>query len=1042
MVLCGNYRKERTATHGQSNRTKEWKPAEQTGPLDFDQHARATAPQLMNYKIDMQVPANNHHGGGNQDFDQKLPGKYVQMPMGDPSASKTLKKQIKTLEQTIQADKTSAVPHKIVAPVRGVNRDEEKPREVRVKGHKVAPRWHAGKFFQAPHYTQAPLQKEEGNVWNSHESFQVQGDIKGQDRLMRTVRRPEDVGTPESGAGARRHPLDGDKEEYYPGRDDIDAVADGQPGNDFAIRPIHLPDFFNPPPEHGDSVMRMQRIREVIKQRYAGRPRLIGVFKNCSLTKPGFVFPRDMQQVFDQMGIKVSPHEAELLIKAVDKDNKGAISFDEFADLIYGDNINIGGAPHEPQERHVRHVTKTLVENLISSGQALGKAFCEIDPERRYQVSKDQFANALGTASNHISNQAIEFLWASQFQGMEGQDVDSRCIDWRSFMSQLAHFASEHRAPTPCCVQGKKRQYDLLQRTAALTGGMLTDEDFDLNRPDQNADDTVCIVADQMVHRASELPHQPRNASFLTPHYVDDIRIKALRVERALPERISKQRMKELLQNRQMVHQEELIQLIGEELDNARPNPLSKQEPLYASAMPSRIGNADVMTLDPKSLADPSKAARSSPVDQSGDANDGATEPGPAALKLVKADIQAFASAQRHNRDHEIDVNDMIEQLYQPMHEKKQMVYVNDGLNRQRRGLRPGRERPPHAETKRHENYWQARYVMEQVNEAIANVESSNGGKIKPSAIFKRLDFDNDGYISLSDIKSAFEKYKIPHQSSDIHAMFSEIDRFDEGSVDIGEFTRHYEVHQGTMLDNMQKPIKAVKHEGGVHLAGPVQEMLDDRDKKIAEGNMPGNLSSSDKAGGASASGAGYPRSESAPASERAGSTRSGLSSIGRSIAGSQGVPTIYAGESGEGHRISDVIRSRVNAWKPQKHEYHTSMPRTRFGMTCYPDTRHCTEHNMPLSSAYLADEHRFKTTNSVKSIFAVPDHRDPQTEDKMRGHARNEFKVERIRQRQRDFTERCGAANEAAREFDELKVARKAMNTMNYERKCSMACA
>lgn len=65
---------------------------------------------------------------------------------------------------------------------------------------------------------------------------------------------------------------------------------------------------------------------------------------------------------------------------------------------------------------------------------------------------------------------------------------------------QLAHFAHNNRAPTPCTVgplgfgghgvrqvQGRKRQYDLLQRTAPLTGGRL--EDLELNRPDQNAED-------------------------------------------------------------------------------------------------------------------------------------------------------------------------------------------------------------------------------------------------------------------------------------------------------------------------------------------------------------------------------------------------------------------------------------------------------------------------------------------------------------------------------------------------------------------------
>lgn len=34
------------------------------------------------------------------------------------------------------------------------------------------------------------------------------------------------------------------------------------------------------------------------------------------------------------------------------------------------------------------------------------QAFCEIDPERHYAISKEQFANAIATACNHISHQA------------------------------------------------------------------------------------------------------------------------------------------------------------------------------------------------------------------------------------------------------------------------------------------------------------------------------------------------------------------------------------------------------------------------------------------------------------------------------------------------------------------------------------------------------------------------------------------------------------------------------------------------------------
>eukprot|EP00913_Durusdinium_trenchii_P030246 g28336.t1 len=184
----------------------------------------------------------------------------------------------------------------------------------------------------------------------------------GKDRLMRTVRRPEDVGTPDSETKGRNHPLYFDKEEYYPGRSLIDAVSE-EPDNDFPVRPAHLPDFYNPPPLDADSVSRVHRIREVVRQRYAGRPRLMNVFRACSMQKPGYVFPRDWDitdqkdqhrawysRVFDQMGLKVNDQECDILVKAMDRDRKGAITYEEFADLIYGPRLAVGDSPQEAQE--------------------------------------------------------------------------------------------------------------------------------------------------------------------------------------------------------------------------------------------------------------------------------------------------------------------------------------------------------------------------------------------------------------------------------------------------------------------------------------------------------------------------------------------------------------------------------------------------------------------------------------------------------------------------------------------------------------------
>lgn len=1036
-------RKDRTHQTGRSNRPPEVIGALSTGmPIDFDATARSAKPSKMSYKMDTHVPLAATMGIGNMDFEHKLAGQTWKHPRADMRESKML--HLETKKREMEATRLAKT-----MPPGGIGASQlimDQERDEKQKGFKSAPRWNPKRWYEAPTETQAPLMKEEGETWNHMESQKAGGHIKGQDRMFRSVRRPEDVATPQSDA-QNRHPLDHDKDEYYPGRGSIDAPNE-EPGNDFQIRPAHLPDFYNPPPKNADSVMRMQRLREVIKQRYAGRPRLVGVFRGCCKTKPGFIFPKDLQTVFDQMGIKVAEHECSMLVEAVDKDIKGACSFEEFADLIYGPRVNVGGGPHEPQERHVRHVTKTLVDNLISNGQLLGKAFCELDPERRYEISKHQFANALGTAANHISNQAIDFLWASQFPGEENSNVEHHCIDWRSFMSQLAHFAQDNRAPTPCCVQGRKRQYDLLQRTAALTGGYLSD--VDLNRPDQNASDSVAIVADEMVHRSVTLPHRVREVAMLTEPYTEKIRGKAQRVERAMPQRISKARMKELLKERKMIHQDELLAMLCDELADPKvQSSWPAQEPIYAAHMPGKV---DVLTLGPDELADQAGDTMRSGMDFSASVGGNSAlarqgpESAPASLKLVPADVESYIATQRVNRDHEVNVEAFIQHIYKPDDERKAIERVNDGMARHLRGHRPPRERPAHEEVPRHENYWQARYLMEAMGDAIAQVENSNGGKLKPSRMFKKLDIDNDGYLTLSDLRTACEKFKIPHTSADIHAVFSELDKKDAGSVHIGEFTRNYAVHDGNIMDNMQKPIKAVYHEGGVQNGGPIQDEMDARNEQLMQRH---EQNQADQEAYFRRTDPG--RSNSAPPSTAGGSQKSRLSQTSRismmSGGGMSGTGQIAIYDSQVNQmtgqaRVTDVIRSRYSQWKPTKSEIFTSPAKTRYGMSVYPDTRHITEASMPLSGSYMEDRERFKTTNNVHSMFAVPDQKNPHVEDTMKRHSRSEYKIERIRNRQRDFSERCWAANEAASQFDEMKVARKAMNVLNYERKCHMACA
>merc|ERR1719456_1949513 len=103
-----------------------------------------------------------------------------------------------------------------------------------------------------------------------------------------------------------------------------------------------------------------------------------------------------------------------------------------------------------------------------------------------------------------------------------------------------------------------------------------------------------------------------------------------------------------------------------------------------------------------------------------------------------------------------------------------------------------------------------------------------------------------------------------------------------------------------------------------------------------------------------------------------------------------------------------------------------------RYSWTLYPDTRHVTE---PL-------EQRFITTQAAASMFSVPEHQLPQTAEAMKKNTVRDFRIERIRKRQMDMAERREVAEMAAKEFDERRLARKALTLLEYERRVPISAA
>jgi len=386
-------------------------------------------------------------------------------------------------------------------------------------------------------------------------------------------------------------------------------------------------------------------------------------------------------------------------------------------------------------------------------------------------------------------------------------------------------------------------------------------------------------------------------------------------------------------------------------------------------------------------------------------------------------------------------------------------------------------------------NYWQARYCMELIADTLEKLEYDAGGRLRYYRAFKRLDRDNDNYISLSDLENAFRQFKISATKSDIHAVFTELDVGDKGAVDIGQFTRSFKTFQGSFLDRMQMPIQSVYYDGGVVTTGPVtrkneaeEKLYSNQDPTVAEirrekqgiqknegdreyeGEImvpsptksdPGPSFSSrendvvhgeppdDEQDGQHQSQRSQPASdlrETLRESQRAQYDDDYQSSAGLSSnrAGNMQFKTFRGGTQKRFYgTISEVIKSRTDKFKPKKSELYTKLPPGRFSRTIYPDTHYVTQpipHHTVAS--YMDEESRFKTMNLSQTIYSAPDPDIPAQHDRLKNMAIRDFRVKRLQNRLADMQTRREIAEEAGRAFEEKRICRKALTLLNYERK------
>ncbi|CEL99701.1 unnamed protein product [Vitrella brassicaformis CCMP3155] len=818
----------------------------------------------------------------------------------------------------------------------------------------TAEKWSPKHWHSDPECFREPLERDTPGspVWNSSASSKQARRGKHYDRLMRTCASPEEAEEP------TEQDEDRSKKELTRFVDYASGI-EGEPGedegedeeafDDWQIRLRALPEFSKisvlkgREEERKVDINRTKTLRKMLRERYAGRQKLAGVWFANTDRAPGYMLPQDLQDLVDKMGVQASLAECRTLIAAVDRDDKGAATFSEFNHLIFSTQLPLephkgaAGAQGSFNHRQARNLIRTLTAKL----GAMPREFWQVDVNDEGHITLPQFDTALKRAVKGLSCEAVDWLWhkalqlqkrekaepgitvaqgkkalraslthpdldeaeQAQQQQQEGEEGSSpregqlpsavssgadehATLDWRGFLKTIAAYEHMHRPLTPPTIQSELSVKRLIDRTLPVT--TVAPQLLDVLE-DDSKNKEVKLVGGKLTTKTLETSWKPQDCGMKTLNYVEQLRLKAWRCKRALQQALPESMLKSILQDKPLIKRSDLEKIIVQEVkkikrkltqdmlpdgagtaqaETTRP-PAEELRPPAESEFGNviRIDSAEGLTesqrkrlvplpvgatLAPKEGAlarivspgySPSRAeagtikekamAYRPELEEALLANRGSGAMGfdhpltvnfkgggvkPVDTYLAPSDIQAFLVTQKANKHDEIDVRDLVNNLYhRTAGGYREDHQYQDALEPSLRQLRP-HAMPVGGEVSQRDagaspapTYLHPRMqrLMAALQDAVAEKKRASDAA-KPSKMFRRLNMDGDGYVDLEDLTRAAQQYKIAAAPEDLRDLMHALDESHNGSVDIGEFTRNFQVVEGSWGDKMRKTARVV----------------------------------------------------------------------------------------------------------------------------------------------------------------------------------------------------------------------------------------